>query len=59
MSAFPVLTGEGKEQELRGTCMDTVGTFDVAVGVDTLPAYLPDLMKQMFAGIQIGSVLES
>jgi hypothetical protein len=58
MSAFPVLTGEG-EQELRGTCMNTVGTFDEAVGVDPFLAYFPDLMKQMFAGMQMGSVLES
>jgi hypothetical protein len=52
---FLVLTGEGEEQELRGTCMDTVGTFAEAVGADAFRVYFPDLMKQAFAGMQMGS----
>jgi hypothetical protein len=52
---FLVLQGEGPEQELRGITMDAVGTFAEAVGVDVFRPYFPDMMKQAFQGIQIGS----
>jgi hypothetical protein len=52
---FLVLTGEGEEQELRGTSMDTVGTFAEAVGPDAFRPYFPELMKQAYNGMHMGS----
>jgi hypothetical protein len=55
LTPFLVLTGEGEEQELRGTCMDTVGTFAEAVGPDAFRPYFADLMKQAYEGVTMGS----
>lgn len=52
---FLVLQGEGAEQELRGITMDAVGTFAEAVGVDVFRPYFPDMMKQAFQGMEMGS----
>lgn len=52
---FLVLTKEGEEIELRGITMDAVGTFAEAVGKDIFRQYFPDLMKQAFQGIELGS----
>ena len=52
---FLVLTAEGEEQELRGITMDAVGTFADAVGKDVFRPYFPEMMKQAFDGIQLGS----
>lgn len=52
---FLVLTGEGEEQELRGITMDAIGTFAEAVGIDVFRPYFPDMMKQAFQGMEMGS----
>jgi hypothetical protein len=52
---FLVLTGEGEESELRGITMDAIGTFAEAVGKDIFRPYFPDMMKQAFQGIEMGS----
>jgi importin-4 len=52
---FLVLTNEGEETELRGITMDTVGTFAEAVGKDNFRPFFPDMMKQAFQGIEMGS----
>ncbi|KAG6886214.1 hypothetical protein C0993_010776 [Termitomyces sp. T159_Od127] len=52
---FLVLTGEGEEIELRGITMDAIGTFAEAVGKDIFRPYFPDMMKQAFQGIEMGS----
>ncbi|PFH51906.1 hypothetical protein AMATHDRAFT_58124 [Amanita thiersii Skay4041] len=52
---FLVLTGEGEEIELRGITMDAVGTFAEAVGKEIFRPYFPDMMKQAFQGIEMGS----
>ena len=52
---FLVLTGEGEETELRGITMDAIGTFAEAVGKDIFRPYFPDMMKQAFQGIEMGS----
>ncbi|XP_006461983.1 hypothetical protein AGABI2DRAFT_206092 [Agaricus bisporus var. bisporus H97] len=52
---FLVLTGEGEEIELRGITMDAIGTFAEAVGKDVFRPYFPDMMKQAFQGIDLGS----
>ena len=52
---FLVLTGEGEEIELRGITMDAIGTFAEAVGKDVFRPYFPDMMKQAFQGIEMGS----
>ncbi|KAH7885809.1 ARM repeat-containing protein [Phlebopus sp. FC_14] len=52
---FLVLTGEGEESELRGIAMDAVGTFAEAVGPDVFRPYFPDMMKQAFQGLGMGS----
>ncbi|KAG9309494.1 ARM repeat-containing protein [Chiua virens] len=52
---FLVLSGEGEESELRGIAMDAVGTFAEAVGVDAFRPYFPDMMKQAFQGLEMGS----
>ncbi|KIM83108.1 hypothetical protein PILCRDRAFT_450443 [Piloderma croceum F 1598] len=52
---FLILEGEGAEQELRGITMDAVGTFAEAVGVDVFRPYFPDMMKQAFQGMEMGS----
>lgn len=52
---FLVLTGEGEEVELRGITMDAIGTFAEAVGKDVFRPYFPDMMKQAFQGIELGS----
>ena len=52
---FLVLTGEGEETELRGITMDAIGTFAEAVGKDVFRPYFPDMMKQAFQGIEMGS----
>ena len=52
---FLTLTGEGEEQELRGITMDAIGTFAEAVGKDVFKPYFPEMMKQAFAGIELGS----
>lgn len=52
---FLVLTGEGEEQELRGITMDAVGTFAEAIGVDAFRPYFPEMMKQAFQGMEMGS----
>lgn len=52
---FLVLTGEGEETELRGITMDAIGTFAEAVGKDVFRPYFPDMMKQAFQGIELGS----
>lgn len=52
---FLVLQGEGEETELRGITMDAVGTFAEAVGKDVFRPYFPDMMKQAFQGIEMGS----
>lgn len=52
---FLVLEGEGEEQELRGITMDAVGTFAEAIGVETFRPYFPDMMKQAFQGMEMGS----
>jgi len=52
---FLILEGEGAEQELRGITTDAVGTFAEAVGVDVFRPYFPDMMKQAFQGMEMGS----
>jgi len=52
---FLVLTGEGEEIELRGITMDAIGTFAEAVGKDVFRPFFPDMMKQAFQGIEMGS----
>jgi len=52
---FLLLTGEGEETELRGITMDAVGTFAEAVGKEVFRPYYPDMMKQAFQGIEMGS----
>ncbi|KAL0953706.1 hypothetical protein HGRIS_004898 [Hohenbuehelia grisea] len=52
---FLVLTGEGEEIELRGITMDAIGTFAEAVGKDVFRPFFPDMMKQAFLGIEMGS----
>ncbi|KAG5647451.1 hypothetical protein DXG03_009382 [Asterophora parasitica] len=52
---FLVLTGEGEEIELRGITMDAIGTFAEAVGKDVFRPFFPDMMKQAFQGIELGS----
>lgn len=52
---FLLLTGEGEETELRGITMDAIGTFAEAVGKDVFRPYFPDMMKQAFLGIEMGS----
>lgn len=52
---FLTLNGEGEEQELRGITMDAIGTFAEAVGKDVFQPYFPEMMKQAFAGIDLGS----
>ncbi|KAG6812751.1 hypothetical protein H0H92_000797 [Tricholoma furcatifolium] len=52
---FLVLTGEGEEIELRGITMDAIGTFAEAVGKDVFRPYFPEMMKQAFQGIEMGS----
>jgi importin-4 len=52
---FLTLVGEGEEQELRGITMDAIGTFAEAVGKDIFRPYFPDMMKQAFGGITLGS----
>ncbi len=52
---FLTLVGEGEEQELRGITMDAIGTFAEAVGKDVFTPYFPDMMKQAFGGITLGS----
>ncbi|KAF5383571.1 hypothetical protein D9615_003515 [Tricholomella constricta] len=52
---FLVLTGEGEEIELRGITMDAIGTFAEAVGKDVFRPFFPDMMKQAFEGIEMGS----
>ncbi|KAF5362127.1 hypothetical protein D9756_002481 [Leucocoprinus leucothites] len=55
LSHFLLLTGEGEETELRGITMDAIGTFAEAVGKDVFRPYFPDMMKQAFQGIELGS----
>ncbi|KLO13870.1 ARM repeat-containing protein [Schizopora paradoxa] len=43
------------EVELRGIAMDAVGTFSEAVGKDTFRPYLPQMMRQAFEGLEMGS----
>jgi importin-4 len=50
-----LLTTEGEEIELRGITMDAIGTFSEAVGKDVFRPYFPDIMKQGFAGIEMGN----
>ncbi|KAF8636402.1 hypothetical protein AX17_003584 [Amanita inopinata Kibby_2008] len=52
---FLVLTAEGEETELRGITMDAIGTFAEAVGKDVFRPYFPDMMKQAFQGLEMGS----
>jgi hypothetical protein len=52
---FLVLTGEGEETELRGITMDAIGTFAEALGKEIFRPYFPDMMKQAFQGIEMGS----
>lgn len=52
---FLVLSGEGEETELRGITMDAIGTFAEAVGKDVFRPFFPDMMKQAFQGIEMGS----
>ncbi|EPQ56762.1 ARM repeat-containing protein [Gloeophyllum trabeum ATCC 11539] len=52
---FLLLTGEGEETELRGITMDAIGTFAEAVGKETFRPYFPDMMKQAFQGLEMGS----
>ncbi|TDL21910.1 ARM repeat-containing protein [Rickenella mellea] len=52
---FLVLTGEGEEVELRGITMDAVGTFADSIGKEAFRPYFPDMMKQAFAGIEMGN----
>ncbi|KZT21128.1 ARM repeat-containing protein [Neolentinus lepideus HHB14362 ss-1] len=52
---FLLLTGEGEETELRGITMDAIGTFAEAVGKETFRPYFPDMMKQAFQGMEMGS----
>lgn len=52
---FLVLTGEGEEIELRGITMDAIGTFAEAIGKDAFRPFFPDMMKQAFQGIEMGS----
>jgi hypothetical protein len=50
-----LLTTEGEEIELRGITMDAIGTFSEAVGKDVFRPYFPEIMKQAFAGIEMGN----
>ncbi|KAJ8521728.1 hypothetical protein ONZ45_g1611 [Pleurotus djamor] len=52
---FLVLTGEGEEIELRGITMDAIGTFAEAVGKEVFRPFFPEMMKQAFQGIELGS----
>ncbi|KAJ7588105.1 ARM repeat-containing protein [Mycena floridula] len=52
---FLVLTGEGEETELRGITMDAIGSFAESVGKDLFRPYFPDMMKQAFQGMELGS----
>jgi hypothetical protein len=52
---FLVLTNEGEEVELRGITVDAIGTFAEAVGKDVFRPYFPEMMKQAFQGLELGS----
>ncbi|KAJ7224327.1 armadillo-type protein [Mycena pura] len=52
---FLGLTQEGDEVELRGITVDAIGTFAEAVGKDVFRPYFPEMMKQAFQGLEVGS----
>ncbi|KAJ7606191.1 armadillo-type protein [Mycena polygramma] len=52
---FLGLTNEGEEVELRGITVDAIGTFAEAVGKDIFRPYFPEMMKQAFQGLELGS----
>ncbi|KAJ6607522.1 armadillo-type protein [Mycena sp. CBHHK59/15] len=52
---FLGLTNEGEEVELRGITVDAIGTFAEAVGKDVFRPYFPEMMKQAFQGLELGS----
>ncbi|KAJ7180608.1 armadillo-type protein [Mycena filopes] len=52
---FLSLTSEGEEVELRGITVDAIGTFSEAVGKDVFRPYFPEMMKQAFQGLEVGS----
>ncbi|KAF7308578.1 Importin N-terminal domain-containing protein [Mycena chlorophos] len=55
LQAFLTLTNEGEEVELRGITVDAIGTFSEAVGKDVFRPFFPDMMKQAFEGLELGS----
>ena len=55
IALFLTLTGEGEEIELRGTAMDTIGTFAEALGKDIFRPYFPNMMDHAFSGMEMGS----
>ncbi|KAJ7720579.1 armadillo-type protein [Mycena maculata] len=52
---FLGLTNEGEEVELRGITVDAIGTFAEAVGKDVFRPFFPEMMKQAFQGLELGS----
>ncbi|KAF7294475.1 Importin N-terminal domain-containing protein [Mycena kentingensis (nom. inval.)] len=55
LEPFLTLTTEGEEIELRGITVDAIGTFAEAVGKDVFSPFFPEMMKQAFQGLDIGS----
>ncbi|KAF7309755.1 Importin N-terminal domain-containing protein [Mycena indigotica] len=55
LQPFLSLTNEGEEVELRGITVDAIGTFAEAVGKDVFRPFFPEMMKQAFQGLEIGS----
>ncbi|KAK7030669.1 importin N-terminal domain-containing protein [Favolaschia claudopus] len=52
---FLTLTGEGEQIELRGITVDAIGTFAEAVGKDVFRPFFPEMMKQAFQALEMGS----
>lgn len=46
---FLQLEGEGDTEDLRGICMDAIGTFAESIPKETFRPYLDDLMKNAYA----------
>ncbi|KAJ7508279.1 armadillo-type protein [Mycena galericulata] len=55
LQPFLGLTNEGEEVRLRGIAIVTIGTFAETVGKDVFRPFFPEMMKQAFLGIELGS----
>ncbi|KAJ7511631.1 armadillo-type protein [Mycena galericulata] len=55
LQPFLGLTNEGEEVRLRGITIVTIGTFAETVGKDVFRPFFPEMMKQAFLGIELGS----